>query len=141
MEVNAPPPPQPQQPITQAVTTTDNAGAVKTDQTSLDNVVTATAQINETNVRGDDALPKRNMRAPLEDRLPSMSEMRLSGIQGSFDYDIDNNVIFLEIKFRDNDEVYARIPSEELLEFMAAQSQQRQERSQEFMQSLMDQSI
>ena len=125
MEVNLPPQVTLPQQATQQQShgSTVEAGATQTLQKTPDNVVTATTEGAEANVREEDAL-RRESRADQDLAPPTFEDLRIDGLKTRVGYDNDQETVFLEILAPNSDEVLRRIPSEELLEYLANQVEQ-----------------
>lgn len=125
MEVNLSPqlltPQQPQQ--SQQPSATNQAGATQTLQPLPDQAVTATTDTTEANAREDDALRRRE-RSEREQQPPlaRLEDLAIQGFGTRIDYDLERERIFLEIITPSTEEVIQRIPSENLLDFLASQA-------------------
>ena len=124
MEVNLPPQVSlPQQNTQQQnLGSTAEAGATQTLQKSPDNVVTATTQASESNIREEDAL-RRESRAGQDLAPPTFEDLRVSGLKTRVGYDNIQETVYLEILQPNTEEVLSRIPSESLLEYLASQAE------------------
>ncbi|RED52430.1 hypothetical protein [Aestuariispira insulae] len=125
MEVNLPPQVTLPQNATQNQNhgSTAEAGATQTLQKTPDHVVTATTQGAETNVRDEDAL-RRESRADQDLAPPTFDSLKVNGLKTRVGYDNVQETVYLEILQPNTDEVLSRIPSEELLEYLANQVEQ-----------------
>lgn len=123
MEVNLSPqlltPQQPQQ--SQQPSATNQAGATQTLQPLPDQAVTAATDTTEANAREDDALRRQERAEREQPPLARLEDIAVQGFGTRIDYDIERERIFLEIITPSTEEVIQRIPSERLLDFLAAQ--------------------
>lgn len=106
---------QPQQPAPNAA---NAPGATQTVQGVPDQVVTATTQADETNARSEDAL-RRQDRSEREGALASLQELQIEGLQTRIGFDQEKDLVFLEILLPKTEDVIARIPSENLVDFLS----------------------
>lgn len=110
-----------QQPTSQQTTVTNQVGATQTIQAVPDQVVTATADPTAANAREDDAL-RRQERGAREATVATIQDLEIKGLTTRIDYDVERERVFLEILTPQTEEVLQRIPSENLLDFLAAQA-------------------
>lgn len=128
MEVNLPaqlltPQSAQQQPASQQTTVANQVGATQTVQAVPDQVVTAATDPTATNTREDDAL-RRQERPPREPPIATLEDLQVQGLTTRIDYDTERERVFLEILAPRTEEVLQRIPSENLLDFLATQISQ-----------------
>lgn len=110
-----------QQPTSQQTTVTNQVGATQTIQAVPDQVVTATTDPTAANAREDDAL-RRQERGAREATVATIQDLEIKGLTTRIDYDVERERVFLEILTPQTEEVLQRIPSENLLDFLAAQA-------------------
>lgn len=110
-----------QQPSSQQPNVTNQVGATQTIQSVPDQVVTAATDPTATNAREDDAL-RRQERAAREQQIAALQDLEIKGLTTRIDYDTERERVFLEILTPTTKEVLQRIPSENLLDFLAAQT-------------------
>lgn len=110
-----------QQPSSQQPNVTNQVGATQTLQSVPDQVVTAATDPTATNAREDDAL-RRQERAAREQQIATLQDLEIKGLTTRIDYDTERERVFLEILTPRTNEVLQRIPSENLLDFLAAQT-------------------
>jgi uncharacterized FlaG/YvyC family protein len=125
MEVNLPaqlltPQSAQQQPASQQTTVANQVGATQTVQAVPDQVVTAATDPTATNTREDDAL-RRQERPSREPPIATLEDLQVQGLTTRIDYDTERERVFLEILAPRTNEVLQRIPSENLLDFLATQ--------------------
>lgn len=121
MEVNVNPQVSlPTQQSQQAPNATSEAGATQTVQNVPDQVVTATTNTSSSNVRDDDAL-RRDDRASREASVAALQDLQIEGLQTRVGFDQESDTVFLEILAPQTENVIQRIPSENLVEFLAEQ--------------------
>jgi len=110
-----------QQPTSQQTTVTNQVGATQTIQAVPDQVVTATADPAAANAREEDAM-RRQERGSREPSVATIQDLEIKGLTTRIDYDVERERVFLEILTPQTQEVLQRIPSENLLDFLAAQT-------------------
>ncbi len=110
-----------QQPTSQQTTVTNQVGATQTIQAVPDQVVTATADPTAANAREEDAM-RRQERGSREPSVATIQDLEIKGLTTRIDYDVERERVFLEILTPQTEEVLQRIPSENLLDFLAAQT-------------------
>lgn len=114
---------QQQQQTQQSPNGTNAPGTTQTVQNLPDQVVTAPANAEESNVRDDDAL-RRQERSAREPGISSLQDLQIQGLKTRVGFDTENDLVFLEILTPKTEDVIQRIPSESLVEFLAEQFQQ-----------------
>ena len=109
-----------QQPQQQAPNATNSVGATQTVQAIPDQAVTAVTDPSETNTRSEDALrrPDRQVR---EGAVRSFQDLQIQGLQTRIGFDVDDELVFLEILTPKTENVIGRIPSESLVEYLRSQ--------------------
>ncbi|WP_259783134.1 hypothetical protein [Aestuariispira ectoiniformans] len=142
IEVNLPPQttPQQQQPQQQSLNATAQAGATATEQTSPDNVVTATTDLANPNTREEDA-SRRESRGDRQSPLATLENLKINGLNTRLEYDNDHEVVFLEILQPRTEEVVQKIPSEKLVEYLSEQAKQVLAEDVAYSDSALDRSI
>jgi len=110
-----------QQPTSQQTTVTNQVGATQTIQSVPDQVVTATADPTAANAREEDAM-RRQERGSREPSVATIQDLEIKGLTTRIDYDVERERVFLEILAPQTEEILQRIPSENLLDFLAAQA-------------------
>lgn len=114
---------QQQQQSQQGPNGTNASGATQTVQNVPDQVVTAATNAEDTNVRDDDAL-RRQDRNAREAAVASIEDLKIQGLKTRIGFDTENDLVFLEILTPKTEDVIQRIPSENLVEFLADQFEQ-----------------
>lgn len=110
-----------QQPTSQQTTATNQVGATQTIQAVPDQVVTASTDPTAANAREEDAM-RRQERNTREPPVATIQDLEIKGLTTRIDYDTERERVFLEILTPQTEQVLQRIPSENLLDFLAAQT-------------------
>lgn len=119
MEVNLPAQVPLQQATQPAPQQAVDAGATPTIQRLPDNVVTAAETTSDPNVRSEDAF--RRQSRTQQETLASLEELQIQGLRTRVGFDVENELVFLEILQPKTEEVIQRIPSEGLVQFLNEQ--------------------